>query len=106
MQSRTAVSESADRIRRMCAALTDARELRIAVVGELRAAVGFDSYAWLMTDPHSWVGSAPLADVPCLPELPTLIRLKYLTKVNRWTNLPRSGLDHLNAHTNGELRRS
>ena len=29
-------------------------------------------------------GSAPLADVPCLPELPRLIRLKYLTTVNRW----------------------
>lgn len=90
----------------MCAAITDARDLRIAVVGELRAAVGFDSYAWLMTDPQSWVGSAPLADVPCLPELPTLIRLKYLTKVNRWTDLPRSGLDRLHAQTTGELRRS
>jgi hypothetical protein len=31
------------------------------------------------------VGSAPLADVPCLHELPRLIRLKYLT--NRWTTL-------------------
>jgi hypothetical protein len=33
------------------------------------------------------VGAAPLADVPCLPELPRLIRLKYLTDVNRWTAL-------------------
>ncbi len=90
----------------MCAAITDARELRIAVVAELRAAVGFDAYAWLMTDPHSWVGSSPLADVPCLPELPTLIRLKYLTEVNRWTGLPRSGLDFLHTRTSGELGRS
>lgn len=30
---------------------------------------------------------APLADVPCLPELSSLVRLKYLTPVNRWTGL-------------------
>jgi hypothetical protein len=27
----------------------------------------------------------PLADVPCLAELPKLIRLKYSTELNRWT---------------------
>src|ERR1700689_1704053 len=48
---------------------------------------GFDAYAWLLTDPETEVGSAPLADVPCLPELPRLIRLKYLTTLNRWTEL-------------------
>jgi DNA-binding CsgD family transcriptional regulator len=90
----------------MCAALTNSRELRIAVVAELRSAVGFDAYAWLMTDPHSWVGSSPLADVPCLPELPTLIRLKYLTELNRWTALPPSGLERLHTATRGDLGRS
>ncbi|MDJ0345360.1 helix-turn-helix transcriptional regulator [Streptomyces sp. H10-C2] len=30
------------------------------------------------------MGCSPIADVPCLPEL---IRLKYLTEVNRWTAL-------------------
>jgi len=40
-----------------------------------------------MTDPRTVVGVAPLADVPCLHELPRLIRLKYLTEVNRWTSL-------------------
>jgi DNA-binding CsgD family transcriptional regulator len=90
----------------MCVSITDARELRISVVTELRAVVNFDSYAWLMTDPHTWVGSSPLADVPCLPELPTLIRLKYLTEVNRWTSLPRSGVDRLHEHTSGDLAHS
>jgi DNA-binding CsgD family transcriptional regulator len=103
VQSRTAASEAADRIRRMSVALTDSHALRLAVIEELRAVVGFDSYAWLMTDPHSWVGSSPLADVPCLRELPTLIRLKYLTEVNRWTALPRPGLDRLHARTEGDL---
>ncbi len=106
MQSRTRATESAHRIGRLCAAITDAHELRVAVIAELRSAVGFDSYAWLMTDPHTCVGSSPLADVPCLPELPTLIRLKYLTDVNRWTDLPRPGVDLLHARTSGDLDRS
>ncbi len=45
----------------------------------------FDAFAWLLTDPETEVGSAPVAEVPCLHELPRLIRLKYLTPVNRWT---------------------
>ncbi len=54
---------------------------------EIRGAVGFDAHAWLLTDPETEVGGAPLADVPCLAELPRLISLKYLTSVNRWTRL-------------------
>lgn len=48
--------------------------------------MGADWHAWLLTDPETEVGTGPLADVPCLPELPRLIRLKYLTTVNRWTH--------------------
>jgi DNA-binding NarL/FixJ family response regulator len=47
----------------------------------------FDSYAWLLTDPETNVGSAPLAETPSLEDLPRLIRLKYLTPTNRWTGL-------------------
>ena len=72
---------------RICHQHDEARGLRLAVLDELRAAVGFDAYSWLLTDPETEVGCAPLADVPCLPELPRLIRLKYLTAVNRWTRL-------------------
>ena len=57
------------------------------MLAEIRRAVPFRWYAWLLTDPQTGVGGAPLADVPCLPELPTLIRLKYQTSVNRWTDL-------------------
>jgi DNA-binding CsgD family transcriptional regulator len=56
----------------------------------LRRVVGFDAYAFLLTDPATCVGSSPLADVsglPLLPRLPALIRLRYLTSVNRWTSL-------------------
>jgi len=76
-----------ERVIRACASHDDARSLRLAVLEEIRRIVGFDAYAWLLTDPDTEVGAAPLADVPCLPELPRLIRLKYLTTVNRWTLL-------------------
>lgn len=68
----------------------DERATRAARVDQLRRTVGFDAYAWVLTDPVTAVGASPLADVPCLAELPRLIRLKYLTSVNRWTSLDTS----------------
>ena len=91
-----------DRVARLCAAGGDARTLRLELLAEIRRAVDFDAYAWLLTDPETSVGSAPLADVPSLPELPRLIRLKYLTPVNRWTGLPPRGVGTLVAATNGD----
>jgi hypothetical protein len=54
---------------------------------EISRHVGFDAYAWLLTDPETEVGCDPVADVPCMPELPKLIRLKYATEMNRWTSM-------------------
>ncbi len=90
----------------MCQQLDDARALRLQVVAEIRQVVGFDAYAWLLTDPETSVGSAPLADVPCLPELSLAIRLKYLTEVNRWTSLSATSVALLHATTGGDLARS
>lgn len=81
-------ARSAQRVARLCAPAVDARELRLAVLDELRRIIDFDAHVWLLTDPQTWVGTAPLADVPCLPELPMLIRLKYQATANRWTTLP------------------
>jgi DNA-binding CsgD family transcriptional regulator len=53
----------------------------------LRRAVPFVDYAWLLTDPETTVGSAPMADVRCLGELPRLIALRYRSTVNRWTEM-------------------
>jgi DNA-binding CsgD family transcriptional regulator len=92
-----------DRVVRLCSCPADARTLRSEVLAEIGRAVGFDAYAWLLTDPETSVGSAPLADVPCLAQLPTLIRLKYLTPVNRWTGLPPDGVASLLAATRGDL---
>ena len=66
-------------------------QLRIQVLDEIRRVVDFNAHVWLLTDPRTTVGSAPLADVPCLSEIPEAIRLKYLTGVNRWTKLHADG---------------
>src|ERR1035437_2527872 len=67
-----------------------------------------DAYVWLLTDPATAVGAAPFADVPCLPELPALIKAKYATAVNRWPDLqqrtsPTALLDEV---VDGDLARS
>jgi hypothetical protein len=69
------------------AAPLDARNLRRQVLAVLHEVVEFDAYVWLLTDPVTAVGAAPLADVPCMTELPALIKAKYATPVNRWTVL-------------------
>ena len=96
------------RIEAICAEFHDARSLRLQVLAVLGEVIGFDAYVWLLTDPVTAVGAAPLADVPCLPELPALIRAKYATTVNRWTALrqqhpPAATLRDV---TGGDLNRS
>lgn len=98
--------QSLQRVARICDSAADARTLRLRLLDEIRQAIGFDSYAWLLTDPQTSVGSAPLADVPCLPELPRLIRLKYLTGINRWTTLASPPVALLREATAGDLSRS
>jgi len=69
--------------------VVDDRTLRVDLLGRLRRAVGFDAYAFVLTDPETSVGSSPLADVPppLFAALPRLVRAKYLTSANRWTTL-------------------
>jgi len=87
MTGSSTLVRSVERIERLCASTLGERELRIGIVAELRRSVGFDAYVWLLTDPATTVGSNPLADVPALAELPTLIKLKYSSPANRWTSL-------------------
>jgi DNA-binding NarL/FixJ family response regulator len=86
----------------------DARRLRLHVLAVLREVIDFDAYVWLLTDPVTTVGAAPVADVPCLPELPALIKAKYATTVNRWTvlQLKKSPIGTLRDAVGGELDRS
>ncbi|WP_209309042.1 helix-turn-helix transcriptional regulator [Blastococcus sp. CT_GayMR16] len=95
-----------ERAERICASRLDARTLRLRLLAELGRAVPFDAYAWVLTDPATSVGSAPLADVPALAELPRLIRLRYLTPLNRWTTLVDPPVALLSEATGGNLSRS
>ena len=61
--------------------------MRIAVLEELRRAVAFEGYVWVLTAPLTCVGVDPLADVPGVTDLARTIRLKYATPLNRWTTL-------------------
>jgi DNA-binding CsgD family transcriptional regulator len=87
----TAHRVAREQIDRLCVSRGDATRLRLGALEAIRKVVDFDAYVWLLTDPETTVGSAPLADVPSLSELPLTIRLKYLTEVNRWTRLGASG---------------
>lgn len=81
-------SRLVDGVSRVCGGdAGNERALRAALVDEIRRHVPFDFYAWVLTDPETEVGSAPLAVTPSLPDLPRLIRAKYLTTLNRWTSL-------------------
>jgi DNA-binding CsgD family transcriptional regulator len=96
-------ARSYERVVRACAAGGDSRALRLRVLEGIRHTIAFDWYAFLLTDPETAVGVAPLADVPgpILPALPTLIRLKYLTAVNRWTTIDTRGVALLRQATGG-----
>jgi DNA-binding CsgD family transcriptional regulator len=86
----------------------DDRRLRAGLLGKLRRVVGFDAYAFLLTDPQTAVGSSPLADVPTvlLGALPRLIRAKYLTAANRWTALDPGQVALLSAAGDGDPLRA
>ena len=89
-------------------AALDDRDLRRQILIVLGEVIPFDFFAWLLTDPVTMVGAAPLAEVPRVSELPDLIKAKYATSVNRWTVLLRqaSPAALLGEATGGELARS
>ena len=67
MASSTAYARAQEAIGRICRGGAGPRELRLEALAVIRPVVGFDAYAWLVTDPETAVGSSPLAHVPCLP---------------------------------------
>jgi DNA-binding CsgD family transcriptional regulator len=87
-----------ERVEAVCRSAEDARTLRIAVLDLVRQVCPFDAHTWLLTDPATSVGAAPYAEVPCLSELPTLIRLRYASRFNRWTALDGATSVHLPDH--------
>lgn len=83
----------------------DVTGLREQVLELIREVVPYDAHLWLLTDPVTTVGTAPHAVVPCLPELPALIKAKYLTPIGRWTSQPTTTAT-LHHATGGDLSRS
>jgi DNA-binding CsgD family transcriptional regulator len=81
------------RVERLCAGSLPAKALRERIIAELRPAVPFDAYLFALTDPVTRIGTSPLADVPGLAwsRLPELIRWRYLTRLNRWSDLLDAG---------------
>ena len=69
-----------DRVERLCASDLDAKALRERVLAAVRPVVPFDGHVWVLTDPVTCVGTAPLADLPGLawPDLPGLVQRRYL----------------------------
>ena len=64
MAGTTTRARARGQILQLCEGGADARSLRLEVLAVLRRVIGFDAYVWLVTDPETSVGSAPLADVP------------------------------------------
>jgi len=108
MTSAWARTRARDRVAALGAAELGDRDLRREVLAVLRDVIDFDAYVWLLTDPVTAVGAAPLAEVPCIAELPALVRAKYATPVNRWTRLQgqSSPARLLTEATGGDLARS
>ncbi len=71
-------------VHRSLAGVDDDRSLRRVVLEQVRRTVHFDAFAWLLTDPDTTVGTAPLAEVPCQGQLSRLVALRY-TSGRRWT---------------------
>lgn len=82
--SRELTREAVDRLG---AKQSGSRVFRAEVLDRLRRVAGFEWYAWVLTDPGTTVGVDPLAHLPDLTLLPLVVRLKYLTTINRWTSL-------------------
>lgn len=70
------------------------KALREQLLSAVRKALPFDGHVFALTDPVTRVGTSPLADIPGLawPDLPHLIRWRYLTRINRWTDLLDAGV--------------
>ena len=108
MASGWARTRARERIAALGEAGLDDRDLRRQILTALGEVIAFDYFAWLLTDPVTSVGAAPLAETPRVNELPALIKAKYATSVNRWTVLLRQAppVGLLCEATGGELARS
>jgi len=95
MKRAWALARSLEHIRVLAGSVLDHQALRRAVLTEVASIVPFDAFVWPLCDPRTTVGIAPRARIPCPHELPTVIRLKYLSQPARWTGLMTSSVPTL-----------
>lgn len=69
--------------------------------------VDFSFHVWLLLDPETEVGTAPLATIPgpLMSELPAVIHARYATSLNRWDTMS-SSVESLDRITNGHREES
>ena len=79
------------------------RALRGAILQAISPMVPFDSYVWLSTDPETAVGCVPLAEVPDVRQVPSLIRNRYLVEERHWANPLTHVVTTLAGASNGTL---
>ena len=79
----------------------------MALVEALRAQVRFSFHVWLLVDPETEVGTAPLATVPepLTNEPPAVIRSRSATALNRWDTMS-SSVESLDRATEGRREES
>jgi DNA-binding CsgD family transcriptional regulator len=82
-----ALDRSLERIGQLCGSSREDNDVRADVLVEVGRICPFSAFVWPLTDPETCTGISPMARIPCPDELPTLIRLKYLTPFGRWTSL-------------------
>ena len=105
MSTRAAIARG--NIERLCTDTLTAKTLREQVLAEIRRVVPFNAHVWVLTDPVTRVGTSPLADVPGLqwPNLARLVRQRYSTRINQWSNMMAAGRPVASLHevTEGNL---
>lgn len=80
--------EVLDCVDRSCHASRNAKQLRESILADVRRLIPFEGHVFALIDPVTRVATSPLADLPGLPwpRLPELIRSRYLTRINRWSD--------------------
>jgi DNA-binding CsgD family transcriptional regulator len=108
MSTERARRRAAERVRALADANLAAEELRRAAVAELRRAIGFDRWCFVLADPVSLMPVGGVAETDFFPALPRMVELEQLGDPTSKHRLARSAsaTAALSALTRGDLARS
>ena len=109
MRSEEARSRCRRRILQLCGSTLDAEAIRLAIVDELRHAIGFVAWGWPLADPASLLPTTAIADRAMWPVVPRIVDAEErASDVNKDRELATSGdpVGILSVATRGDLQRS